>query len=446
MIRRRLNLRGQDGWALVTALAAMSVMMIIGLTSLKLADANSSQSRQHREREASLNLAEGVLFAQTFTLARQWPGPLKSAFPALCTSAAATTGQCPNRQTLAAANSSSPSAAAFNDLDLLASTTWTTRVRDNYGGIANAYYTSLADGALTGALGTCSAPCSRDFNDDKAMWVQARSVVRGRVRNIVALMRMEQLNEAVPQTGLTAGAFRIDNNGNKPMIDASGSQVIVRCPPDSQLDQNAVCTNYRGGQVSPKPVQKSPGNLMDRGQIERFRDRAIIDGTYYASCPPTLQTGVVFIENCQNPPNYNTSNVALAPCTPPPGLWDSCLNTISKPGVLIVRCGALRLTGQWTFVGLMYFVNGSDGSCPGQERGTSPATCPSQSLDGNTVLDTQAGFGSWGGIAADGNACVIIGSNGGQMKFDVNAFSALHSYGTIGLVQNTWRELPAGTS
>jgi hypothetical protein len=94
----------------------------------------------------------------------------------------------------------------------------------------------------------------------------------------------------------------------------------------------------------------------------------------------------------------------------------------------------------------MYFVNGSDGSCPGQQRGTNPATCTSNSLDQNAVLDSQGGFGVWGGIAADGNACVLLAANGMQLFFDPNAFSSLASYGAVGLVQNTWRELPPGTS
>jgi hypothetical protein len=123
-----------------------------------------------------------------------------------------------------------------------------------------------------------------------------------------------------------------------------------------------------------------------------------------------------------------------------------CINTIQQPGVLIVRCGALRMVSNWTYVGLVYFVNGSDGSCPGQERGSNPPTCTSNSLDNKTVLDSQGGFGVWGGIAADGNACVLLAANGMQLRFDVNAFSSLSSYGTVGLVQNTWRELPAGTS
>ena len=38
-----------------------------------------------------------------------------------------------------------------------------------------------------------------------------------------------------------------------------------------------------------------------------------------------------------------------------------------------------------------------------------------------------------------------IGSNSLNMKYDSNVFSGISSYGTVGLVQNTWRELPAGS-
>jgi hypothetical protein len=128
----------------------------------------------------------------------------------------------------------------------------------------------------------------------------------------------------------------------------------------------------------------------------------------------------------------------------------SCTNSITKPGLLIVRCGGLRIQNG-TFVGVMYFVNGSDGSCPangGAVRGTTPATCPKNAQKDPTkvVLDVQAGGGIWGALAADGNACIQLGSNGAQFKFDANVFSSVSSYGTVGLVQNTWRELPPGTN
>jgi hypothetical protein len=51
------------------------------------------------------------------------------------------------------------------------------------------------------------------------------------------------------------------------------------------------------------------------------------------------------------------------------------------------------------------------------------------------------GFGIWGAIAVDGNACLYASSNGVQVNYDPNVFQAVASYGTVGLVQDTWREL-----
>jgi Tfp pilus assembly protein PilX len=434
----------QGGWAMVTTVCFMAVMMTIGMTSMGVADFNSKQTRKQRERESALTLAEGALMAQTFTLARNWPGANRASYPQECTSSAATTGQCPNRDTLDEANSQTKTAAAFTGLDFLANTSWKTRVRDNYGALETTYSTAAADTALTGSVGTCPSPCTRDFNDDKAMWVQARAVVRGEVRNVVALMKMEQLHEAVPVTGLTSGALKITTNTNSAMIDATGANVMVRCLPDFGLNNQALCTDFRGGQVVPLPAQRDPGSVMQPGQIERFKERAIIDGTYHVGCPNTLVGRVVFVERCADPPNYG-STWATA-CTPPAGLSPRCLNTIQEPGLLIVRCGALRLTDTWTYVGLIYFVNGSDGSCQSNEiRGSNPPSCPANGLDSRGVLDTQGGFGVWGSLAADGNACILFESRSLSLKFDIRAFSALASYGTVGLVQNTWRELAKGT-
>ena len=441
----RLRKCGDErGWAMVTTVLFMGILMMVGMTSLGIADFNSKQTRVQRERESALALAEGALTAQTFALARHWPGANRASYPATCESSTATTGQCPNRDTLAVANSSSPQAAAFQGVDFLRGVSWVTRVRDNYGALANSFSTASANQALTGATGTCAAPCSRDFNGDRAMWVQARAVVNGQARNVVALMKMEELPEAVPVTGLTAGALKITTNTNSAMVDATGGNVMVRCVIDFQLGNQALCTDFRGGQVTPLPQQGDPSPVMTAQQIERFRERAIIDGTYHVGCPNTLVGRVVFVERCTDPPNYG-STWATA-CSAPLGLSQRCLNTIQEPGVLIVRCGALRMTDTWTYVGLIYFVNGSDGTCQNSEiRGSSPPSCPSNGLDSRTVMDTQGGFGVWGSIASDGSACVLFESRSLSLKFDIRAFSALASYGTVGLVQNTWRELPVGT-
>jgi hypothetical protein len=61
------------------------------------------------------------------------------------------------------------------------------------------------------------------------------------------------------------------------------------------------------------------------------------------------------------------------------------------------------------------------------------------------VTDRPVLAGVLGALVADGGGCVLIGSNSLNIKFDSNVFNSVTSYGTVGLVQNTWRELKAGS-
>ena len=120
----------------------------------------------------------------------------------------------------------------------------------------------------------------------------------------------------------------------------------------------------------------------------------------------------------------------------------TCRRTAStrrpKPGLLIWHCGTLRFTGGYTFYGIVYVVNNSDGKCasfPRSRAGARPDGC----------YETGGGSGVLGALVADGGGCVLIGSNSLNMKYDANVFNSVTSYGTVGLVQNTWRELKAGS-
>ena len=60
------------------------------------------------------------------------------------------------------------------------------------------------------------------------------------------------------------------------------------------------------------------------------------------------------------------------------------------------------------------------------------------------VLTMQANSELFGGVAIDGPGRLVAGQASGNrstIKFVPNAFSSLATYGTTGLVQNTWREL-----
>ena len=94
--------------------------------------------------------------------------------------------------------------------------------------------------------------------------------------------------------------------------------------------------------------------------------------------------------------------------------------------------------GPSTFYGIMYLVNNSDGTCAGLAR-------PRSGLRGPRLRDAAAARACYGALVADGAGCVLVGSNSLNMKFDPNVFNGVTSYGTVGLVQNTWRELKAGS-
>ena len=67
--------------------------------------------------------------------------------------------------------------------------------------------------------------------------------------------------------------------------------------------------------------------------------------------------------------------------------------------------------------------------------------CPVGQLQPVDDLPTSGGGGTYGALVADGDACVSIGSNSLNLGFDANVFNSVSSFGTVGLVQNTWREL-----
>ena len=449
----------ERGWVLVSATILTLIMLSIGLVAAGLIDNTNRRVREQRERETSLNVDEGVLYAQSLVLQTAWPSsagtnPITGQpqyYPPTCTTADSANVHCPNAASLAAANAGG-SNAIFTNIDAQAKVTWTTKVRDNGGSLATAYDPLLADNAQAGCAKPLNFPsdaCTYDANGDRELWVQSQAFVRGKPRNVVARLRLEQLAESIPQTAVVAGAVSITNSGNHggtPIIDATTSQVVVRCSDAADKD----CANYEAGQIVPRnpiPDTTTPP-LMSAEQLQRFKQRAIMDGKYYPGCPTSpydLSGKVVWVEGCTSPPNL-TSKVPTTPCGPtkPPGLDPDCVNSATSPGILIWHCGLADMAGGWTYRGLLYVANNSDGTCAPSlpAKGTNPPTCSSQpATQPEDAITTNGGFGVWGAVAVDGNACLKLGSNGVQVSYDASIFGAVQSYGTVGLVQNTWREL-----
>jgi len=409
------NRHSEAGSILVVAIVLMAVMLGVALSSFAFVDGQQQRAVEQRQRETALNLAEGVLYSQGFALARSWPGNATegAAMPATCTSAAVQS-LCPDPRTLAAANSSTPASANFTNADASANVTWTTRIRDNGGPLTDAFdVTQMNSTQTTGAV-SCPGPCKWDANGDLKLWVQAQAIVRGRPRNLVALLKREEFAESFgANNAVTAGSFETTNSGNKTIIDVAGSQAVVRCP------VGPGCTDYdtTKGQVQPAPVSiPSTPRAMTSVQLERFKAAAqsANPSTYYTSCPTSYAGRVVFVDLPAATTTCTDSNSAM-------------YNSAAKPGVLIVARGMLSMKS--TFYGLVYMVNG-----PGDEPHSS-----------GTVLTVAANGQIIGGLAIDGAGHLVAGQASGNLatiKFDPNAFNSLVSFGTAGLVQNTWRELP----
>ena len=190
---------------------------------------------------------------------------------------------------------------------------------------------------------------------------------------------------------------------------------------------------------------------MSASQLARFKQRAITDGHYYPGCPtrsprPTNTTSrgeVVWVEGCTNPPNL-TNQVQTVDCAPPSGMDPECTNTEDRAGLVIWHCGRADMAGGCTYRGILYMVNNSDGTCAAEPRraaGTASASAATSTTRATCSPRTAASRcgARWRSTAP---ACMKIGSNGAAGRASTRTSSTRsQSYGTVGLVQNTWREL-----
>ena len=388
------SLRREEGNVLVIAMMMMMLMLAIGLSTLATVDTQTDVSKKERERESTFNLTEAVLNAQTFVLGRLGTGNLATPFPVQCPATPASL-LCPDPTKIA----NSYDRASQPDFDP-AKTAWTTIVRDNSGG-------TFYDPAL-------EATAARyDANEDRQMWVKSTAVVRGKTRSIVALIKVEDRPIVFPQYSLSAGFFFTTNNGNKTIVDASGSLGVgVRCdePPPS-----ADCLGYstaKGQLVGDYTTGYSSDTAIKADDLQGLEDYAKASGTYYETCPTNPNGAVVYIKsgNCQ----FNDSSPAT------PG-QSKCCNTADKPGLLIVANGTLRLLGNITYHGLIYMPN---------QQNSSEAVL---TTGGTALID--------GGVTIDGAGGLAAGSSGLNIDFNSRAFERVHTIGTAGVVQNTWREI-----
>lgn len=387
------RLREQRGSALVIAVVVTGLMLSLGLAAYAYVDTQAREAAQERIRESAFNHDDGVLTAQAFVLSRYWPAAATNAFPDCvwngstlsATGASTNATRCPD-----------PAAVAktYTSPDYAAGVTWATTVRDN-GGTSLDFY----DQALTP-----SQP-AWDANGDGEVWVRAQTALRGTRRTVVQRIQVDKLPVTMPKNVLTAGSFQVTTGGPKPFVQLNGATMSLRCASAA----TAGCyTTTKPGQVK-GPGTTTFGNQsthqLSPSDLDKLRQTAIANGTYYASgCPASPVGAVVFVEvgNCSYAANGN---------------W----NSPAAPGMFILVNGSMTWRGNPTYYGTIYLYNAQNGTCP-------------------PVFDAGGSSTIVGAVFLDGQACFQVGGNT-RIVYDANAVRAVAYYASISPVRNSFREL-----
>ena len=390
--------REDGGWALITAVIVAGLTLSIGLALIAFVDGQQAESVVQRKGDASFNLAEAVLNGEGFIVSRSWPG---AGSPAPSCTSAASVARCPDPAWVRAG-------AGRNDFG--STGTWNAQVFDNR--VPNAsYYQEGVTNASTEAHG--------DANGDGQVWIRAQGVEGGRKRTLIALYRQQRTSEGgnVPHIPITAGHLRVTDSGKKVLIDTLGKSaapapVRVRCL-TGLLDPNCLFYQPTKGQITPELVEvgySDGGQAIATDVLDRLRARAQADGTYYptGTCPSNPSGALVFIENA----DCSWGNIS------------PCCNTETSPGLLIAARGTVTLTGRTFFYGLIYAANSQRSS------GDVVTIGGSMTVQGSIVVDGN------GGMAAGGDKANLVWDD----RF-IYQDNFLYSYGSAGLVQNTWREI-----
>jgi Tfp pilus assembly protein PilX len=412
----------EQGWALVTAIMLMAIMLGTILSVATYVDSQTKLGADSRKRETAFNLAEAAMNMQTYALSRDWPGIGQAATPyPVCGPSSVGLTRCPSPSELA-------NLIASPDVSVLpsggAGMSWQTQVRDNSPTpCATATSTFYQDSVA-------QVQPSYDCNNDGKLWVRATAMAHGKTRTIIELVRVEPESIDMPHAAVVAGKLEVSNNGNKTAIDTTGSTgangfVGVRCAP--YMGEPRPCLADAQGTAPTQDIDK--WNSLVQTQISPYAGhvqlsyqsapaiteanryqlklRAIADGTYYPNgCPATLKSAAV---------NY----IESGDCT---FTSNSVWNSLASPGIVIMNSGTLTFKGTADFWGVIYAVNAQNSS--------------------GTVVNLAGSGTVHGGVFADGNGVVTAGGTANtNIKYEDTALNGIKAYGNAGLIQNTWREI-----
>ena len=210
----------------------LMVMVALGLAVLSQVDTQTTQSRKERERESSFNLAEAALSAQTFVLWTPRHRYRHDSLSASCSLAASSHFYCPASAQLMRSYNNGSNGSGQVDFD--SATTWTTWVRDDANPTTGAPVLFWDDAFLTNGswarYDKAGAFAANGASIPSATCgVCAEATVKGKTRALIAYVRIEDKAVNFPQYAVLAGSVRGQNNGNKTLVNSTGSPRVWAC-------------------------------------------------------------------------------------------------------------------------------------------------------------------------------------------------------------------------
>ena len=413
-MRRASN---EQGFALVTAIILLTVMMGLGLGLLLLTDNQQKASAREQASESAFNVAEAALNAQVGQISRAWPSKVGEKYPERCTATESAPNGCPTPGSL---NAGYPSAGTTtcpaSQKDAWGSpdtNEWTTYVRDDV------VVTEGEKQVVQPFSSAVKSLLGYDANGDEKMWVRAVGVVQCRVVSLVTLVTRQQIALNFPKDAAVGNWFKVTNNGKKVIVNTAGEPPVGETGPVSMrcsglTEEECKEWSKEKEQISPDTTgaAPSPSPLLNEAQTQALKAEAQAAGTFHSAtlgnCPSSLEetSGLpAYVEGCGN--LKFTGGIS---------------NSVANPGFLVLADGTLELKGNAEVHGVIYARNSSN------------ISGPVVILGGTTTV--------WGAIDVDGNGGIEFGSSKANLIYEPKAIIEVKAYAGATPTRNTFRVLP----
>jgi Tfp pilus assembly protein PilX len=408
--------RSEDGFALVSAIVLLVVILALGLGLLLFTDNQQRASGREQASESAFNEAEAALNAQVGQLSRAWPTApeegVEATYPTVCTEATSTgSNYCPTSEIMKTSypNISPAPCAATATKDAWGSpltNQWTTYVRDDAG--ESPLFNSATEAGQR----------AYDANGNGKVWLRSVGVVQCHVVSVVTLVSRQLVALNFPKDAVSGNWFKVTNKGKKEIVltrSATGEvgEIGMRC------EGVATCEEWDEAkeQISPNTTKSPavPSPVESEEQLAALKSEAIALGTFRSpaskGCPKTIEelAGLpAYVEGCGN--LQLTSN--------------GVANSKASPGFLVLADGTLTLLGTSTFYGVIYARN------PTNSSGAVVT------LGGTTTIE--------GAIEVDGRGGIEFGASGVNFIYNSKAIEEVKAYAGATPTRNTFRILPSG--